>query len=474
MVHLLDVDVPTLQLGEFRPVIGPTRQARLEAAAGASRARLAGSTVWNVNSTPSGGGVAEMLHILVGYLRGAGVDSRWVVIEGDAGFFAVTKRIHNRIHGFPGDAGPLDAAAVAHYSEVTAANAVAFADRLRPGDFVLLHDPQTAGMAPALRDRGARVVWRSHIGTDTVNPWTEEAWAVLRPYLSACDAFVFSRRAYVPAWMAPDDVAIIPPSIDPFSAKNEAIGAAALPQFLARIGLTPGPSGGRAVFTRRDGTPGEVVRAASIVAEGGPPGTTDNLVVQVSRWDALKDMEGVMAGFASRVVPRVDAHLALVGPSAAGVSDDPDEARVFARCVGAWKDLPVEARRRIRLVSLPMDDLEENAAMVNAIQRSATVIVQKSLAEGFGLTVAEGMWKGKPIVASRVGGITDQVAPGTGVLLDDPADLVAFGDALVALLDRPDEVARLGHNAHRYVSKEFIGDRHLLQWAALIERLTTD
>ena len=140
-------------------------------------------------------------------------------------------------------------------------------------------------------------------------------------------------------------------------------------------------------------------------------------------------MQGVMDGFASGVVGTVDAQLALVGPSVEGVTDDPEGAEVLDECIAAWKALPSEARRRIRLVTLPMDDVEENAVMVNAIQRQATVIVQKSIVEGFGLTVAEGMWKAKPVVASAVGGILDQIAPGTGILLDDPKDLDAFGAA---------------------------------------------
>jgi trehalose synthase len=118
-----------------------------------------------------------------------------------------------------------------------------------------------------------------------------------------------------------------------------------------------------------------------------------------------------------------------------------------------------------------MDDVDENAVMVNALQRSSTVIVQKSLAEGFGLTVAEGMWKGKPIVASRVGGIADQVAPDTGILLDDPTDLDAYGDSLAALLERPDEVSWRGENARRRVLNEFVGDHHLLQYAGLMQQL---
>jgi trehalose synthase len=226
-------------------------------------------------------------------------------------------------------------------------------------------------------------------------------------------------------------------------------------------------------FTRSDGTAGEITHPASIVSEG-PLDPDGAFVIQVSRWDHLKDMQGVMAGFAAGVVGHAGdrgAQLALVGPSVEGVIDDPEGAAVLGECVASWHALPLAARRRIFLVTLPMVDVEENAAMVNALQRSATLIVQKSLVEGFGLTVAEAMWKGKPVVASRVGGIVDQIAPGTGVLLDDPADLGAYGEAVSALLDRPAEMARLGDNARRHVLSEFVGDRHLLQYAALIERL---
>src|ERR1039457_5420707 len=138
---------------------------------------------------------------------------------------------------------------------------------------------------------------------------------------------------------------------------------------------------------------------------GGRPGPGDPVVVQVSRWDRLKDMAGVMSGFASHVLPDGNAYLLLVGPSMSGVADDPEGAVVFAECLAQWNQLPPSARERVLLVTLPLDDVEENAAMVNAIQRHAQMVVQKSLAEGFGLTVAEGMWKGRPVVGSAVGGI---------------------------------------------------------------------
>jgi len=166
------------------------------------------------------------------------------------------------------------------------------------------------------------------------------------------------------------------------------------------------------------------------------------------------------------------AQLALVGPAVTGVTDDPEGARVLEECVGFRGALPADCRRRIWIVSLPMEDLDENALMVNALQRSATVVVQKSLVEGFGLTVAEAMWKGKAMVASRVGGIVDQVTPGTGVLVD-PTDLAAFGDAVARLVEQPEEAARLGEAARRHVLDAFVGDRHLLDYAALVEQLLT-
>ncbi|HXX91124.1 MAG TPA: glycosyltransferase [Acidimicrobiales bacterium] len=467
-----EVEVPVLPLSRLHPLIGDRRFAELELAAAATRDALAGITVWNVNSTATGGGVAEMLQVLVGYILDAGVRARWLVIHGDPEFFVVTKRVHNRLHGVPGDDGALDARAAAAYGATEAANTGAVVAAVAPGDVVVLHDPQTAALAGPLADAGALVVWRCHVGTDVVNEWTEQAWAFLRPHLEACAGFVFSRQAYVPAWMAPERVSIIPPSIDPFSPKNAEISFLDQARILGCLGVTSVLAGEPpGVFVRRDGSPGVVTRAATVVGEGDRLDPVVPVVVQVSRWDHLKDMRGVMVGFAEGVVDRTDAHLLLVGPDVHGVTDDPEGRLVLEECVDTWRALPPPARRRIRLVSLPMEDVDENAAMVNALQRHATVVVQKSLAEGFGLTVAEAMWKAKPVLASAVGGIVDLVAPGTGVLLDDPTDLGAFADALASILGEPDLLATLGGRAHRHVLEGFVGDTHLLHYASLVQRL---
>jgi len=465
-----EINVPLLDPARLRPLIGEQRYADLVEEASRTRAALRGCTVWNVNSTAAGGGVAEMLQVLVGYILGVGVDVRWLVIAGDREFFSVTKRIHNRLHGVPGGGGALRDLEAATYEAVQAANATAIVAQIRPGDIVLLHDPQTAGLAAALKAAGAVVLWRCHVGTQLTNSWTEEAWAFLRPYLAACDGFVFTRQAYVPGWIPGDRVSIIPPSIDPFSPKNQELSEVECLRILATMGVVNGPPRGLASFTRLDGSAGHVTRQVSVVADGALDLAVP-LVIQVSRWDHLKDMAGVMAGFAAHIAGRNDAQLALVGPVVDDVSDDPEGREVLEQCIEAWSLLPSLQRRRVLLLSLPMDDVDENAVMVNALQRHATVIVQKSLAEGFGLTVAEGMWKAKAVVASAVGGIVDQVAPGTGVLLDDPSDLDGFGDTLSSLLDRPDDIVRLGEHARRHVLEGFIGDKHLLHYGKLMERL---
>jgi len=466
--------VPVHPLSNLKPIIGAERYEHLGQAAVRASQQLRGRTVWNLSSTAAGGGVAEMLQVLVGYILGADVDIRWLVISGDPEFFAITKRIHNRLHGAAGDGGDLGPNEAAHYTSITAANAASVIGRIRPGDVVLLHDPQTAGMAAPIAATGARVVWRCHVGRDRTNEQTDEAWSFLRPHLVACHGYVFSLASYVPPWIDEAKAWIIPPSIDPFSPKNQLLGYEDVVRTLRRIGLLAGsedaPPG---TFTRRDGTHGLIERRASILRDGAPlqPGAT--LVTQVSRWDRLKDMAGVMSGFAGFVAGRVDAHLALVGPATAEVSDDPEGAEVFAECVAAWEALPTHARRQVSLVTLPMDDIDENAAMVNALQRHSTVIVQKSLEEGFGLTVAEGMWKAKALVASRVGGIAEQIAPGTGLLLDDPADLAAYGEILASLLERPAEIAELGERARQHVVDTFVGDMHLMRYANLIQWLVS-
>jgi trehalose synthase len=470
MTRLEQIVVENRSPERLAALIGDERAARFLAVAEATRERLGGRAVINVNSTGKGGGVAELLQTLLAYARGVGVDARWFVVEGDPAFFEVTKRLHNHLYGTPGDGGPLGLAERQAYERTLRGNADELAALVRPGDVVVLHDPQTAALAEVARKAGGVVVWRSHVGIDAPNSEVDEAWAFLRPYVEGADAFVFSRRAFAPPWIAHDRLHVINPSIDPFSAKNYEMSQVEAARVLRFIGLLAGEAHpAPAPFVRRDGSPGRIDRHADILQTGPPPPDDRPLVVQACRWDRLKDMTGVMAGFAEFVALPGDAHLVLAGPSVSGVADDPESARVLEECTEAWRALPHAQRARVHLACTPMRDTGEVAAIVNALQRHATVVVQKSLAEGFGLTVAESMWKGRAIVASKVGGIADQVVDGeNGLLLDDPTDLAAFGKATLRLLQEPELAARLGANARQRAFEQFLPDKHLERWAGLI------
>jgi trehalose synthase len=209
-----------------------------------------------------------------------------------------------------------------------------------------------------------------------------------------------------------------------------------------------------------------------VLQTGPPPPADAPLVVQASRWDWMKDMAGVMEGFARHVDHTLGAHLVLAGPAVTGVADDPEAAAVYDDCVKRWRALPHALRSRVHLACTPMTDPDEAAAIVNALQRHATVVVQKSVAEGFGLTVAEAMWKSRPVVGTAVGGIADQITNGEhGLLVDDPGDLESFGAAVEQLLRSPAEATALGEKARRRATEDFLGDRHLAQYATVIAKL---
>ena len=466
------VEIKRLSLALLARALPPDRVEHLRAVAERARPLLAGRIVWNINSTAHGGGVAEMLQTLLAYGRGAGVDTRWLVLQGDEEFFAITKRLHNRLHGAVGDGGPMGRHEHRHYRKIQQANLDLIKQVVRPQDIVLLHDPQTAGLVDGLRALGAIVVWRCHVGCDDQNEYAEQGWTFLQTYAEHSDAFIFSREAYAPQWVHRDSLWVIPPSIDPFSAKNRELEPADVSRILLRAGLLAGvDTAGPLPFTRRDGSDGEVREHRDLMGDDAPPSASDKLVIQVSRWDRLKDMTGVLTGFAAHPTPD-DVRLMLVGPDISAVTDDPEGAGVLQECRALLHDLPPSIRSRVHLVNLPMDDGDENALIVNALQRHASVVVQKSLVEGFGLTVTEAMWKSRPMIASAVGGIQDQITDGLdGLLISDPRDLDAFASALRSVLGDPQLAARLAEAGHQRVVDEYLGDRHLTQYVELFASL---
>ena len=467
-----EVQVPARSPERFRSVLPPDRVLALERALDEGRRRLDGHVVWNVNSTAKGGGVVELLRPILGYARGAGVDARWIVIEGTPEFFAVTKRIHNRLHGAAGDGGALDEQARRIYEAVLEENLAVFPGDVRSGDVVIVHDPQPAGLISALKERGADVIWRCHVGIETPNDLTREAWAFLRPYVADADVYVFSRESFAWEGLDRERIVVIHPTIDAFAPKNVDIDRDTVRAILAVSGLVPdGEPHGPVTFERQDGTAGRVERRARVI-EDAPLAPDTAVVLQVSRWDVLKDPLGVIRGFAEHVPADTAAHLVYAAPDVESVADDPEGARMLREAIAVREGLPAEARARIHLATLPMEDLDENAMMVNALQRHARIVVQKSLAEGFGLTVAEAMWKARPVIASRIGGIQEQIVDGdSGVLLDDPRDLAAFGAALTALLDDEPRAERIGRRARERVRDRFLNARSLIDYGEVIARL---
>jgi trehalose synthase len=406
--------------------------------------------VWHINSTAVGGGVAELLTALERSGNSTDYEHRRHVTTPDQDVFAITKSLHHRLHGI--DVGDLPDDEAAHrYEEYGTRNAEAFMAVARGGDLVVLHDPQTLPMAPALVDAGFSVAWRCHVGTTVQNQISLSTWNHLSKFFTPSLRFVFSDRELVPPILL-GDVTIIAPSVDLSSPKNEFLSPSQVTAVLEQAGLgaAPRPADGNRVH----------------LVSGGPLGA-DPVIVQVSRWDPLKDMSGVLRAYADSQLPR-RAQLVLCGPSPRSIVDDPEAADVWNAVEQERSSLPSPIRRRVHLVCPDPGDRAGNARLVNALQRRADVVTQKSLQEGFGLTVTEAMAKGRPVIASRVGGIAKQIIHGeTGLLVDDPRDHASFAGLMSAVLADSEFAGGLGRSARRHVRERFslareVRDHHAL------------
>lgn len=415
--------------------------------------------------------MAELLSSVLPYQAGAGAGVAWLVLSENTQLFAVTKQLHNLLHGQGSESGPLRPGARQIYDSALADEVAQLQASIRAGDVAVLHDPQTAGLIPALKQVGAQVIWRCHIGADDVDDGVRAAQELLLDDVRQADLCVFSRQAHSWPQLDPQRTAIIQPCIDITSSKNRPLGARAVAAALTEAGLLAEARPSSAADIPEPESRAHV-RHRAAMTEDEPIPPDGRLVVQVSRWDRLKDPVGLIKAFAAHGPPQHDVHLCVAGPSTDGVSDDPEAAQVLARARRAWSALPPPARRRVHLAELPMEDPDENALIVNALQQRAEVVVQKSLAEGFGLTVAEAMWKARPVVASRVGGIQDQIVHGvSGLLIDDPTDLVASGRMIsAALVDRA-AAAELGSAARERVCEHFLPANHIDAEVAAFKRV---
>ena len=394
---------PNLRLDDYIPVVGVAAIEEIRALA----CRLEGRRALMVNSTAVGGGVAELLNRLIPLLEDLGIPTRWEVIRGGEEFFGVTKAIHNALHGTRVE---ITKSMLDLFREVNAGNAAAL--NLR-ADLVVIHDPQPLALIAARRNGRDHWVWRCHVDVSRPQP---DVWSFLRQYVVQYDASVFSAPEF--AQVLPITQYMIHPAIDPLAEKNRDMPPGEIEAVLMRLGI-------------RDDRP---------------------IVTQVSRFDRLKDPVGVIRAYqlARRTV---DCQLVLAG---GGATDDPEGAAVLEEVRQAADGDPL-----IHILELPPFSDRE----INALQRASTVVIQKSLREGFGLTVTEALWKKRPVIASAVGGIPLQVVHNlTGLLVHS---VEGTAHRIRSLLRDPAFAGRLGENGHEYVKTRFLTTSNLQAWLAL-------
>jgi trehalose synthase len=469
-----EADIDALPLDRFEGLISDELYAAFTDAMQSGAEALRGRTMWHVNATLRGGGVAEMLGSLLPYTCTAGITTRWVEVNGEDDFFAVTKRLHNYLHGSEGDGDGFGDAEQEIYRSSLATNESQLLPEIEASDVVFVHDPQTAGLIPGLVERGAKVVWHCHIGVDEPNEVVKRAWAFLTDYVAEADRYIFTREAYLWDDLDPDGLRVIAPSIDAFAPKNQNLDPEVVAAVLRSAGITSGTAQASPTFTRSDGETGEIEREIEMVDGSKPLPDDARVVLQSARWDRLKDPTGVIDFFAQGIADQEDdVHLIVAGPSVEGVSDDPEGSEVLEECRALRESLPPQVRERVHLMCSPMADEDEAAVLVNALQRRGDVVVQKSIAEGFGLVISESMWKERPVVSSRVGGIQDQIEHGrSGILIDDAADGDGFAEAVCKLLDDRERAREMGARARERVIDRFLAPRQLTETMELVAELS--
>ncbi len=399
---------PPARLADYEAIIGKSQLDELRFLADALR----GKTVKMVNSTALGGGVAEMLNRLVPLLGELEVKTGWEVITGGNDFFEVTKGFHNALHG-----GEYTLTQQAR--DVFMLHTEQNRQRMNFGeDFVVIHDPQPAGLIASRTDGATRWVWRCHIDLSNPNP---EVWKFLQPMVERYDAAVFSSPAFARQLSIPQ--ALFYPCIDPLSEKNKELDESYIQEVCDNFGVD----------------------------------RSRPIVTQISRFDRLKDPLGVI--HACKMAKKyVDFQLVLAGGSAA---DDPEGAVVLKEVMDAADDDP-----DIIILDLP----PWSALEINALQRASTIIIQKSLKEGFGLTVTEGLWKGKPTIASAVGGIPTQVIDKLTGALVHSVEGCAY--QIRYLLTHPEFALQLGRNGREHVKENFLMTANVRRWLLLFRILS--
>jgi trehalose synthase len=445
--------------------------------------RLDGRTVWMINSTAQGGGVAEMLPTQVALLRELGLDVRWAVIESkEPRFFTLTKHIHNLIHG---EGEPrITEADCDIYDAVSVENAESLREFVGDNAILVVHDPQPLGAGALLKQTlEVPAIWRCHIGLDEQLPATSKAWRFLEPFALEYDRAVFSAPEYIPGYLA-GRASVIHPALDPLSHKNRPLSIHKLVGILCNAALLepeepvitpPFPEPARRL--QPDGEWAEATHPTDIGLLFRP------IVTQVSRWDRLKGFAPLLHAFVllkQQLAGRSgledrhrrtleNARLVLAGPDPASVQDDPEATAVLEEICSHYLALAPELQQDIAILSLPMGSRKHNALMVNALQRCSTIVVQNSLREGFGLTATEAMWKANAVLGSRAVGLRQQIRDGMdGRLVSSPEDPEEIASVLDEMLADEKVRDQWGRTAEHRAHHEFLIFPQLRRWLELL------
>ena len=445
--------------------------------------KLEGCTIWMVNSTATGGGVAEMLPSQMRIVRSLGIKIEWLVIEAnDHHFFDLTKRIHNAIHGAGSE--PFTESDREIFEKVNRQNLKKATEMIQDGDLVVIHDPQPMPLGGMIRaERDVKLIWRCHIGLEEQNDMTRAVWDFLKPYMDDYDRFVFSLPTYV-ADTIKEKTAIIPPAIDPLSHKNRTLWMAKCIGILQQSGVTNHHTPLLYPFyehqVRRvmpDGSFESVNHHSDLDIVYRP------VVLQVSRWDRLKGFKELMEAFvlmkanneAKKDKTAVKykrikyTRLVFGGPDPKFVSDDPEGMEVLNELIEQYKNINGELHKDIAILLLPLDNPKENALIVNALQRSSSFVVQNSIQEGFGLTATEAMWKQRPVLVSGAAGLRFQVEHEVnGLINEDPTDIEELARVLERMLNSPKERDKWGFNARNRVIDKFTLFSQINSWLKLL------
>lgn len=437
--------------------------------------------LWHVNSTSEGGGVAEMLPREINLLRQLGVQCDWVVATTEeTNFFIFTKKLHNLIHGTGNEV--ITHQEIAIYEEVSRINAIKLDELVNPNDIVVFHDPQPMGMAMHMKTKGLKFIWRCHIGTQEQNAQTKAAWNFLKKYEEPFERAVFSASEYIPSCLTGIST-VIAPYIDPLSEKNKELSVNEVTGILCNARLL---SEYHPVMPAEYADTAKRLRADGIFASPLLPTDMGLLfkqtILQVSRWDKLKGFLPLMKGYTElrshpdkyaqsnpRNLKRIElSHLVLAGPDPGAVSDDPEEDQMLNELISFYTQLPPEIQDNISIIKLPMVSHIENDLMVNALQRTATIIVQNSIKEGFGLTVTEAMWKAKPVIGTTATGIQQQMQNEIhGVIINNPEDPKEIAEKIAYTLNEDKRRKVWALNGQKRVNDQFLIFSSLRQWLQL-------